>query len=311
MPAGNFSKERGERAGWQGIRRGESPGMGKIKIFTSDNVGRFGFNTAEIEALNSEWEQKASRLGLEEHHPEYWQEARRHMDEKVGGRTPVTAGETEANEANSQEELADLPALEVDLDEDDLGQGGEEALFDDIEVGDIEEDFEVAGQEDDGSLTLAEISMDDLEEPELGAGQTPTRPRADLEPAVPAEEGRAGGEAVVAGEETEPPRQELPGPSAEMVMPASPPEPDREEPEVGGAEVAAIKTALTEEPLPETREGQGENESQEVEAPALGVVANEGVVAEAESSEVAEKPEGEQENLSIFARLLNRLKRIF
>lgn len=67
--------------------------MLKTRIFTAKNVQRYGFTAGEIDELNAEWERKAAGLGLDQHLPEYWQEAKRHMSEKLDGRVAESVEE--------------------------------------------------------------------------------------------------------------------------------------------------------------------------------------------------------------------------
>ncbi|OKY75529.1 MAG: hypothetical protein BM485_07270 [Desulfobulbaceae bacterium DB1] len=89
--------------------------MVKIKIFTANNVQGYGFSDEEIAALNAEWEQKATELGLAEHMPEYWREAKQHVGQIVEARG-VTCHEGGA-ETSLDEGLTDLPSLDVELDD--------------------------------------------------------------------------------------------------------------------------------------------------------------------------------------------------
>ncbi|MCB2181579.1 MAG: hypothetical protein KQH63_06120 [Desulfobulbaceae bacterium] len=143
--------------------------MPKIKIFNPNNVQQYGFTVEEIEALNAEWEQKASELGLEEHLPEYWQEAKRHVSEKLDGMVAESPDELELSQPDG--EAIELPSLDVDLD--DLDIAGE----DEITAAALS-DEEIAGEEAFEELPeLESISADDLElevspeEPEKAAEQ--------------------------------------------------------------------------------------------------------------------------------------------
>ncbi|MBI5556816.1 MAG: hypothetical protein HY885_04200 [Deltaproteobacteria bacterium] len=89
--------------------------MAKIKIYTPNNVKQYGLTASEINGLNSQWEARAAELGLEEHQPEYWQAAKRHMSEKLAGRDPLHAAADD--ELRAEEELAALPSLDFDLDD--------------------------------------------------------------------------------------------------------------------------------------------------------------------------------------------------
>ncbi|MBU0965229.1 MAG: hypothetical protein KKA54_02500 [Proteobacteria bacterium] len=129
--------------------------MLKIKIFTAKNVQQYGFTDREIDGLNAEWELKASELGLEEHLPEYWQEAKRHMNEKLAGRVAESGEESVSNQPDA--EPIELPSLDVSLD--DFAMSGE----DEITVVDLsDEEFEVEFLSDD-IAELESIPGDDLE----------------------------------------------------------------------------------------------------------------------------------------------------
>ena len=130
--------------------------MPKIKIFTAKNVQQYGFTAREIDALNAEWELKASELGLEEHLPEYWRQAKRHMSEKLAGR--VAAGSPAEGE-NKQLDGApvELPSLDVDLADFDIA--GEDEITA-VDLPDEELEVEFLADELSG---LESISGDDLE----------------------------------------------------------------------------------------------------------------------------------------------------
>ncbi len=129
--------------------------MPKIKIFTAKNVQQYGFTDREIEALNAEWELKASELGLEEHLPEYWQEAKRHMNEKLAGR--VAESDEQSGPGQPDAEPIELPSLDVSLDDFDMGEEEE------ITAVDLpDEEFEVEFLSDELS-ELEPIAGDELE----------------------------------------------------------------------------------------------------------------------------------------------------
>jgi hypothetical protein len=93
--------------------------MQKIRIFTAKNTQGYGLTDGEIEALNAEWESKAAGLGLAQHLPEYWQEAKRHVSEKLAGR--AASGMVESGGPLPDDDAAELPALDVNLDDFDMG----------------------------------------------------------------------------------------------------------------------------------------------------------------------------------------------
>ncbi|MCK9296198.1 MAG: hypothetical protein M0P70_14070 [Desulfobulbaceae bacterium] len=128
--------------------------MPKIKIFTAKNVQQYGFTAREIEALNAEWELKAAGLGLEEHLPEYWQEAKRHMNEKLAGRVAESPAEGESQQLDGAP--VELPSLDVSLDDFDMGEEEE------ITAVDLpDEEFEVEFLSDEFS-ELEPIAGDEL-----------------------------------------------------------------------------------------------------------------------------------------------------
>jgi hypothetical protein len=138
--------------------------MTKIKIFTAKNVQRYGFTDGEIDELNAEWERKASELGLEEHHPEYWQEAKQHMREKLEGRV-AASGEESGNKQLDGEPI-ELPSLDVNLDDFDIAGENEITA---VDLSDEETEVEFLSDE----LTeLESIPVDDLELEVIPEGQT-------------------------------------------------------------------------------------------------------------------------------------------
>jgi len=138
--------------------------MPKIKIFTAKNVQRYGFTDGEIDELNAEWERKASGLGLEEHLPEYWQQAKRHMSEKLEGRVAESREESENKQLDG--EPIELPSLEVNLDDFDIAGENEITA---VDLSDEETEVEFLSDE---LSELESIPVDDLELEVIPEGQT-------------------------------------------------------------------------------------------------------------------------------------------
>lgn len=130
--------------------------MPKIKIFTAKNVQQYGFTAGEIDALNAEWELKASELALEEHLPEYWRQAKRHMSEKLAGRV-AAGGPAEGENKQLDGAPVELPSLDVDLADFDIA--GESDITA-VDLSDEELDVEFLADELSG---LESIPGDDLE----------------------------------------------------------------------------------------------------------------------------------------------------
>ncbi|MFH1217356.1 MAG: hypothetical protein V1706_12715 [Pseudomonadota bacterium] len=143
--------------------------MAKIKIFTIGNVRRYGFTDEEIDTLNVEWEARATGLGLAEHMPEYWQEAKLHMNQILEGR--VVADVHGGFDALPDEGQADLPSLDVDIDDLTVFEEiPEEVVLE--EIVDLES-IDVAGLENPGEISeqeelLPEVTaLDDVAEEDV------------------------------------------------------------------------------------------------------------------------------------------------
>ncbi len=117
--------------------------MSMIRIFSEKHMQQYGLTSDELDRLNAEWQEKAKMQGLEEHMPEYWQQARLHADSVFAGR--VLEGAADLSGAPPVDEPVDLPALDVDIHDltgPDPGGGvevdaGAELVA--IDLGDIEE----------------------------------------------------------------------------------------------------------------------------------------------------------------------------
>ncbi|MFZ5758950.1 MAG: hypothetical protein ACOY32_04860 [Thermodesulfobacteriota bacterium] len=117
--------------------------MSMIRIFSEKHMQQYGLTSDELDRLNAEWQEKAKMQGLEEHMPEYWQQARLHADSVFAGR--VLEGAADLSGAPPVDEPVDLPALDVDIHDltgTDRGGGvevdaGAELVA--IDLGDLEE----------------------------------------------------------------------------------------------------------------------------------------------------------------------------
>ncbi len=144
--------------------------MAKTKIFTPANMLKYGFTDQEITQLNAEWEQKAARLRLEEHLPEYWQEAKQHMSEIISGRNveQIEMAEIHAGDTGQVE----LPSLDIDLNEFSLLKEADNVEQDEIileELPDIEDIF-------DEEITFEETPEEVPAEPEIIEIEKPPAP---------------------------------------------------------------------------------------------------------------------------------------
>ncbi len=131
--------------------------MAKTQIFTAKNVECYGLTGREIDALNAEWQSRASELGLEEHVPEYWQQARRHMEAKLAGFSPAKPEELGPGSELDGEPLA-LPSLDVNLDDFDIAGHAETG------AGDAPEELPELEP-----LFLDELELDDFSEEQVSS----------------------------------------------------------------------------------------------------------------------------------------------
>jgi hypothetical protein len=282
--------------------------MPKIKIFTAKNVRQYGFTDREIEALNAEWELKAADLGLEEHLPEYWQEAKRHMNEKLAGRVAVVAEQNGPSQPDGGE-TAELPSLDVSLDDFDL-DGEEELAVVDLP----DEDFEVEFLADEPA-ELEAIVGDNLElevipeEQMVSFEELAVEETAEEEPGAVAELELAEEEAIheqaVAVEEMI--EEEQP-----VEQPAAAAEWEFEEDEAFHEAVAVEEMVEEQHPAEEPAEEEPAEEETElaagetVQGPcAFGENARE-IAAEEEPAPVAE-----QTKSSFFGKIMAGLKKMF
>ncbi|MEW6517997.1 MAG: hypothetical protein AB1461_01155 [Thermodesulfobacteriota bacterium] len=283
--------------------------MPRIKIFTAKNVQQYGFTDREIDGLNAEWEQKAAGLGLEEHFPEYWQEAKRHLDEKLAGRVVERA--KESGHRQQEGEAVELPSLDVSLDDFDLG--GEEEIpavdlaDEEIEVEFLAEDLALLEPIAVDELELeapAAVAEQELAEQETVQEQAPAAEEvaAETEPAAAAKleivEEEAAQEQAAAVEEwavEEEPAEELPAAAVEPEIVA---EEAIQEQAAAVAEVSVEKEAAEEPAAAAEPEPAGEEAAPEL------------VPAPEEPAEEA-APLAEQKKGSFLGKIMAGLKKIF
>jgi hypothetical protein len=259
--------------------------MLKIKVFTAKNVQQYGLSDGEIEELNAEWERKASGLGLDQHLPEYWQEAKRHMEEKLEGRVVETI---EESGKPLDGEPIELPSLDVNLDDFDIAAGPEitAAAFSDGETL-----AEVVPEE---LPDLESISIEELEPEAFSAGQViqVAERVEDLEQAaVAAATGEAATEQAEAAEMLTTPVAEMAdaGAAGEKIIPGA-------EPELQAEDAAQQPEIAAEKPVHVYEEGDV--------GPAAG----------ADFMSVPQGQDGKQEGRkkeSFFAKMIARLKKSF
>lgn len=307
--------------------------MPKIKIFSEKHVQQYGFTGGEIAALNAEWERKAAGLGLEEHLPEYWQEAKRHVSDKLAGRVAGSPAQSENNPLDG--EPVELPSLDVNLDDFDIA--GEDEL---PAVDLSDEELEVEFLSDD-LAGLEPIAVDELELEVIPAGETVSFGEMAEEPVTvegltfaeeeaaselmitleeTAEEGKtseesapaeepefaeeeAAPEMAVAGEEWAAAEETAEGPGAAEELAA-----EKEE-GVAGPAVAAQEMAVEEKQAEEPAPAE-EPELEKEEA-----VQGQAIAGEERAEEIAAEeepaPVAEQQKESFFRKIVARLKRMF
>lgn len=256
--------------------------MPKIKIFSEKNVQKYGFTGKEIDELNAEWERKAAELDLEEHLPEYWQEAKRHMSEKLEGRVAESSGESGNKQLDG--EPAELPSLDVNLDDFDIAGENEITA---VDLSDEEIDAEFLSDELSG---LESISFDDLEPEVIPEGQTVSFAEMTEESAavegLEFEEEEAVEETAIAEE----PELEVEEAALEKTIA-----------DEGRAEEIAVEEKIVPVDKPELQSVDAAQKPETVaEESAREVIAEE---------EVA--PVEEQKKESFFAKIIGHLKRIF
>ncbi|MEW6288951.1 MAG: hypothetical protein AB1545_03745 [Thermodesulfobacteriota bacterium] len=307
--------------------------MPKIKIFTAKNVQQYGFTAGEIDALNAEWELQASELGLEEHLPEYWQQAKRHMSEKLAGRVAGCPAEGENKQLDGAP--VELPSLDVDLADFDIA-GASEITAVDLSDEELEVEFladELSGLEsipgDDleleiipewqtvslGEMAEESAAVEELELEEKEAAQELTLAAEEMaeedksaeefaavaEPEIEVEE--AAPELTLAGEE-----MAVEGKQAEE--PAIAAEPELEKEEAVPEPPVAVEEWIEEMAAGEKIVPVAEPELEPVDTAALPETA----VEEAVRAAIAEEgpaPFAEQKKESFFGKIIARLKRMF
>lgn len=109
--------------------------MPMIRIFSEKHMQQYGLTSDELDRLNAEWQEKAKLQGLEEHMPEYWQQARLHAESVFAGR--LGQGPANLSGAPPVDEPVDLPSLDVDIHDLTGADAGAELVA--IDLGDIEE----------------------------------------------------------------------------------------------------------------------------------------------------------------------------
>ena len=260
--------------------------MLKIRVFTAKNVQRYGFTDGEIDELNAEWERKASGLGLDQHLPEYWQGAKRHMNEKLEGRGVETIEES-GNKPLDGEQI-ELPSLDVNLDDFNIADGPEITA---AALSDGETLAEVVPEE---LPDLESIFVEELEPEAFSAEQViqvAERVEDQEQAAVAAATGEAATEQAEAAEM-------LATPVAEMAEAR-----DAEEKFIPGAE-------------PELQAGDAALQP-EIAAEEPVQVYDEGDVGPAAGADFMSVPQGQdgkqemQKKESFFAKMIARLKKSF
>ena len=260
--------------------------MLKIKVFTAKNVQRYGLTDGEIEELNAEWERKASGLGLDQHLPEYWQEAKRHMSEKLEGRVAVSIEQSGNKQLDG--EPIDLPSLDVNLDDFDIADENEITA---AALSEGETLVEVVPEE---LPELESISVDELELEVVPAGQViAAAERAeDKEPAAVVATGELTSEQAEAAQKlTIPPAERAEAQAAEeRIVPSA-------EPELQAEDTARQPEIAAEEPVREAAAEEGS-------APVAGA----GFMSAPQDRGGKEE---EQQKESFFGKIISSLQKLF